>query len=185
MIPFLQILIPVVLSAVAVFMASSVSHMLLPHHRNDFTKIPSEDGVMDAMRGFSPPLGDYIIPAPPGPNALKDPVYMEKVNKGPIMIMTVMPNRFGDMGKLLGLWFAYLLVVMALAGHATSRVLGFGASNRDVFHTIFLFVFAGMGLALAQNSIWWARKWSTTIKGMIDALVYAAIAGGVFVWLWP
>ena len=185
MVPFLQVLLPIVVAAVAVFIASSISHMLLPHHRNDFTKIPSEDEVMDAMRKFSPPYGDYIIPAPPGANAMKDPSYMEKVNKGPIMVMTVMPNRFGDMGKLLGIWFVYLLIVMALAGHATQMVVGYGAPNHDVFHTIFLFVFAGMGLALMQNSIWYARKWSTTFKSLIDAAVYAAIAAGIFVWLWP
>jgi hypothetical protein len=185
MVPFLQILIPVVASAIAVFIASSISHMVLPHHRNDFTKIPSEDEVMDAMRKFSPPHGDYIIPCPTGPNAMKDPAYLAKVEKGPIMVMTVMPNRFGEMGKLLGIWFFYLLVVMALAGHATSRVVGIGAPNRDVFHTIFLFVFAAMGLALMQNSIWYARKWSTTFKSLIDSAVYAAIAGGIFLWLWP
>lgn len=185
MFPFTQILVPILLSAIAVFVASSVFHMISPHHRNDFTRVPDEDGVQEAMRRFSLPFGDYIIPAPPGPNMMKDPVYLEKVNRGPIMVMTVMPNRMGDMGKLMGMWFLYLLFVMALAGHAAQRVLGYGAGNRIVFHTIFLYVFAGLGLALLQNSIWYARKWSTTFKSLLDSLVYAAIAGGIFVWLWP
>ena len=184
MIPLLQLLLPIVLSAVAVFLASSVVHMVLPHHRSDFAKIPSEDEVMDAMRKFSPPHGDYIIPHPPN-RAMKDPVYLEKVNKGPIMIMTVMPNRFGEMGKLLGIWFVYLLIVMGLAAHVTGRVVGIGAPSRDVFHTISLFVFAAMALALVQNSIWYARKWSSTFKSLVDSVVYAVIAGGIFVWLWP
>ena len=184
MIPFIQLLVPIVLSAVAVFIASSIFHMVLPHHRSDFAKIPSEDDVMAAMRKFSPPHGDYIIPCPPN-RAMKDPEYLAKVERGPIMVMTVMPNRFGDMGKLLGIWFFYLVLVMAIAAHATSRVVGIGAPGRDVFHTISLIVFSAMGLALVQNSVWYARKWSTTFKSLIDSVIYAAIAGGIFVWFWP
>jgi hypothetical protein len=184
MVPFLQLLFPIILAAIAVFIASSIVHMALPHHRSDFAKIPSEDEVMDAMRKLAPPHGDYIIPCPPN-RAMKDPAYLEKLEKGPIMVMTVMPNRFGEMGKLLGIWFFYLLIVMALAGYAASRLLGFGAPGSDVFRAVSLFVFAAMGLALAQNSIWYARKWSTTFKSLVDSVAYAAIAGAIFMWLWP
>jgi hypothetical protein len=184
MIPFIQLLVPVVLSAIALFVASAIAHTALPHHRSDFAKIPSEDEVMESMRRFSPPTGDYLIPSPPG-RAMKDPEYLAKVEKGPIMVLTVMPNRFGDMGKLLAVWFVYLLIVMSIAAHATSRVLGFGAPARDVFHTIFLIVFSATGLALVQNSVWYARKWSSTFKSLLDSVVYGAIAAGIFVWFWP
>jgi hypothetical protein len=184
MISFAQLLVPIVLSAIAIFFASSIVHMAMPHHRSDFGKIPNEDDVMDAVRKVGAPFGDYIIPCPPN-RAMKDPEYLAKVEKGPIMVMTVMPNRFGDMGKLLGLWFVYLVIVMAIAGHATGRILGIGAPSWEVFHTIGLFVFAAMGLALVQNSIWYARKWSTTFKSLIDSVVYAAIAGGIFAYFWP
>jgi hypothetical protein len=54
-----------------------------------------------------------------------------------------------------------------------------------VFHFIGGIAFAGYGLALAQNSIWYSRKWSTTFKSMFDSLIYAAITGATFVWFWP
>jgi len=37
-------------AAVLVFVASSVMHMLLPIHRNDYGQLPGEDQVLDAMR---------------------------------------------------------------------------------------------------------------------------------------
>lgn len=40
-------------------------------------------------------------------------------------------------------------------------------------------------LALLQNSIWYKRKWSSTLKSMADGLVYALVTAGTFGWLWP
>ena len=37
-------------SAVAVFRASSVVHLLLPSHKGDFRRVPSEEDVMNALR---------------------------------------------------------------------------------------------------------------------------------------
>lgn len=39
--------------------------------------------------------------------------------------------------------------------------------------------------SLAQNSIWYSRKWSSTLKSMFDGLVYGLLTAGVFGWLWP
>jgi hypothetical protein len=38
---------------------------------------------------------------------------------------------------------------------------------------------------LLQGSIWAWRRWSTTLKGVFDGLVYALLTAGVFGWLWP
>ena len=45
--------------------------------------------------------------------------------------------------------------------------------------------FLGYALALLHDSIWYHRKWSTTIKHIIDGLIYALLTAGVFGWLWP
>ena len=52
----------IVLAAFLVFAASSVIHMFLPYHRSDFAPVPSEDGVMEALRRFDIPPGDYVLP---------------------------------------------------------------------------------------------------------------------------
>ncbi len=42
--------LPILLSAVIVFVASSVIHMATPWHKSDYPKLPNEDRVMDALR---------------------------------------------------------------------------------------------------------------------------------------
>ena len=49
--------LPIVLSAVIVFVASSVIHMVTPFHRGDLQRLPDEDSVQDALRRFSIPPG--------------------------------------------------------------------------------------------------------------------------------
>ena len=53
--------LPVLLSAGLVFVASSILHMLLPWHPNDYAKVPNEDTVMDALRPFALPPGAYCL----------------------------------------------------------------------------------------------------------------------------
>ena len=54
--------LPILVSAVLVFIASSVIHMMLSYHNKDFRAVPDEDGVMDALRGFGILAGDYSLP---------------------------------------------------------------------------------------------------------------------------
>ena len=53
----LSLLIPIALSAVFVFIASSIIHMATPWHKHDLMKLPNEDGVMNALRGLQPAAG--------------------------------------------------------------------------------------------------------------------------------
>jgi len=53
MVPLMSLSIPILLSAVVVFVASSVIHMVLRYHQNDFKRIPAEDDVMLALRPFN------------------------------------------------------------------------------------------------------------------------------------
>jgi len=42
--------LPILLSSVIVFVVSSVIHMALPWHKNDYPRVPNEDKVMECMR---------------------------------------------------------------------------------------------------------------------------------------
>ena len=59
------LVVPIFLSAVFVFVASSVIHMLLPWHKSDCPKLSNEDSVRDALRPLAIPPGDYMVPRPP------------------------------------------------------------------------------------------------------------------------
>jgi hypothetical protein len=177
--------VPILLSAVLVFVVSSVIHMMLGYHASDFAKVPSEDGVMDAVRPFNIPPGDYMMPHAGSSAAMKDPAYLEKHKRGPVATMTVFPSGELAMGSSLVQWFLYAVVVSLFAAYVAGRALGPGAPYLEVFRFAGVVAFAGYALALPQQSIWFKRKWSTTLKSAFDGLVYALITAGTFGWLWP
>lgn len=185
MVPLTSLLVPILVSAVIVFVASSVLHMVLPFHRNDVEGVPNEDGVRDALRRFNIPPGDYMVPRAPSPKAAKDPAFMEKLKQGPIVVMTVLPTGPFSMGKSLTQWFVYCVVIALFAAYIASRTLTPGAPYLSVFRIVGTVAFIGFAGGLWQNSIWWNRKWSTTVKSTVDGLVYALLTAGTFGWLWP
>lgn len=185
MVPVLSLAAPIVFSAVIVFLASAVMHMVLRYHWNDLAKLPREDAVTNALRPLSIPPGDYALPHAGSPEGMKSPDYLDKVTKGPVMYMTVLRARKPRMGGSLVMWFAYSLAVGVFAAYITGRALPPGAAYVEVFRFVGASAFMGYSFALLQNSIWWKRNWTMTAKSMFDGLVYALLTGGTFAWLWP
>ena len=177
--------LPILLSAVFAFVASSIIHMMLGYHKSDMEKLPAEGDVMDALRKFNIPPGDYVFPHASGMGAMKDPAYIEKLNKGPVASMTVLPNGKFEMGSQLAAWFVYCVVVSVFAAYITSHAVPQGAAYLEVFRFAGATAFIGYSLALWQDSIWYKRKVSTTVKNTFDGLVYALLTAGAFGWLWP
>ncbi len=185
MVPVLSLWLPILLSAVIVFLVSSLIHMVLGYHRTDFRKVPSEDQVMDALRGFGIPPGDYVIPCAGSSKEMGSPEFIEKTTKGPVAFMTVIPSGPPAMGKSLVQWFIYCVVVGLFAAYIGGRAVGPGADYLAVFRFTGCTAFVGYALALWQNSIWYRRAWSTTLKSTFDGLVYGLLTAGTFGWLWP
>jgi len=185
MVPIASLWLPIALSAIFVFVASSVIHMFLPYHRNDFGKVSKEDDVMDALRKFDIPPGEYVVPCAGSPEDMRSDAYLEKAKKGPTLFMTVLEPGPPAMTTSLIQWFLYSIVVGFFAAYVTGRVLGPGAHYLSVFRFVGTTAFLGYAVALWQNSIWYKRAWSTTLKSTFDGLVYALLSAGTFGWLWP
>jgi hypothetical protein len=176
--------LPILVSAVAVFVASSLIHMVLPWHRNDFPRMPNEDSVMDALRPLGIPPGSYFFPRPATRQEMRSPEFMERMKRGPVAMLTVMPGSM-SMGPTMAKWFGYILIVCALSAYVAINALNPGAPTNSVIRFVGVPAFLGFTLALWQMSIWYARPWSLTLKATLDGLLYAAITAGVFAWLWP
>jgi len=185
MVPLVSLGIPILVSAVIVFLASYVIHMVLPYHRSDIRKLPNENEVLDAVRRWNIPPGDYGGPHPGGPAGMRSPDFLEKMKKGPVVFMTVAPGGPMNMGKELGLWFVYCLVVGVFAAYVAGRALAPGAAYLAVFRFAGVTAFPAYCLALVQDSIWYRRSWVTTSKSVFDGLVYGLLTAGTFGWLWP
>lgn len=177
--------LPILLSAVAVFLVSSVVHMLLRHHRNDFGQVGGEPDVMAVLARGNVAPGTYMFPWANSMEAMKDPAWLEKRTRGPAGILTIMPAGMPGMAKNLVQWFVYSVVISLLAAYLASRALPVGARGAEVFRFTATVAFLGYALAMTHESIWFSRRWSVTAKYWFDGLLYAAATGLVFMWLWP
>jgi hypothetical protein len=185
MVPLTALWLPILLSAVIVFVASSLIHMASPWHKSDYPRVPNEEGLRAALRPLAIPPGDYMVPRPVSREELRDPKFIEKVNQGPNLVLTVLPNGPWSMGRNLSLWFLYTIVVSLFAAYVASRALPPGAEYLHVFRFVGATAFLGYAAALWQMSIWYRRAWSTTVKATVDGLIYALLTAGVVGWLWP
>jgi hypothetical protein len=187
MVPLTSLLLPIVVSAVVVFFASALIHMVLGYHKSDLRKLPDqqEDDVIALATRLNLPPGDYGVPHSGSPDRLKDPAFVAKMTKGPIVFMTVVPGESPNMGKPLGMWFIYTLVVTYFAAYVTSRAVTQGTDYLTVFRFAGTAAFMGYALGQIPESIWWRRRWTRTFISVFDSLVYALLTAGVFGWLWP
>jgi hypothetical protein len=185
MVPVMSLGISILVSAVIVFVASSIIHMALPYHRTDFRRLPKENEVLENLRRFNVPPGDYAAPHAGSPAGMKQPEFVEKMKKGPIVFMTIAPGGPPSMTTSLVLWFLYSVVVSFFAAYIAGRAVGPGADYLTVFRFVGSTAFMGYSLALPQNSIWYKRNWGMTLKSMFDGLVYGLLTAGTFAWLWP
>lgn len=159
--------------------------MLSPWHKSDYPKIPNEEKVMDALRPFAIPPGDYMVPRVSKRAELQTPEFAEKMKKGPVMVVTVWPNGPVNLRTNLIGWFIYSIVIGIFSGYVAGRALPAGADYLQVFRFVGATAFIGYSAALWQMSIWYRRAWGTTIKSTVDGLIYALFTAGMFGWLWP
>lgn len=183
--PFGSLWLPVLVSAVAVWIASAIVWMALPHHKSDFKKLPSEDGISEALRKLSLTPGQYLLPFMGDRNAMKDPAFLKRVEDGPVAMITSRPNGMPAMGKNLILYFGYCVLVSFVTAYVARHTLSVGTSRFDVFHLTGTVAIAAYALAIFPESIWMWRPWPATLKSVCDSIAYGLMTGAIFAWLWP
>ncbi len=176
--------LPILLSAVIVFVASSIMHMLLPYHRSDYRQLPDEDKLLATLRAAGLKRGLYMFPFCTH-KEMKSPAIVEKYKQGPVGMLTVFPSGPIFMPKFLGLWFVYCLLIGFFVAYLTGRTVASGAPCLAVFRVAGTAAFMAYGLGHLSNGIWKGQTWSVTIKEVIDGLVYGLLTAGTFGWLWP
>jgi hypothetical protein len=177
--------LPILLSGIIVFVASSIVHMLLPWHRADYPRLPREQEFRAAVRPLAIPPGDYMVPRADSTEEMKSEAFRRQWEEGPNVIMTVLPPGHPGMGRSLALWFVYVLIVAVFGAYVASRSLAPGADYLRVFQLVGATTFIAIAGGLWQMWIWYHRSVRVTLTSTVDALLYALLMGGVFGWLWP
>jgi hypothetical protein len=184
MVTLASLWLPILLAAILAFVASYVIHMVLRYHSTDYRRVANEDAAMDALRPLNLAPGDYHVPHG-SPETMRDPAFIAKMKKGPVVLMTVFPSGEVQMGSRLVWWFVFCVVVSLFAAYVASRVLPAGTPYMDVFQITSTVAFVGYVMAIWPSTIWYNRPWQTNLKNTIDGLVYGLLTGGAFGWLWP
>jgi hypothetical protein len=180
-----ELWLPILVATVLVFVASNVVWMVLPHHKSDASRLPEEPGVLEVLgkQGLKPGL--YRFPWADSMAEMKDPAFVEKLKRGPVGMLTVLPSGPFNMGKSMGLWTGYLIVMGIFVAYVAGRVFGPGASYLEVFRLTGTVAFLGYSGAQLPAAIWWGKPLGVAFKEILDGLLYGLVTAGAFGWLWP
>ena len=183
MVPLTALWLPILLSAVVVFIASSIMHMVLPYHRRDYKGLPDEDQLLAALRTARVRRGVYMFPFCSHKD-MKSPATVEKQKLGPVGTLTVFPTGPINMPKYLAMWLVYCVLIGIFVAYLTGRTVSPGAPYLAVLRVAGTAAFLAYGVGQLSNGIWAGQPWSLTVKHVIDGLVYSVLVGAVFGWLW-
>ncbi len=176
--------LPILLSTVIVFIASSIIHMVLPYHKSDYRKLPDEDKLLPVLRAAGLQKGLYVFPYCTH-KEMNSPAAQEKYKQGPVGMLTMFPSGPPAMPKFLAMWFAYCLIVSIVVANLLAYAVVPGATYHHVFRVAATGAFLAYGVGILSNGIWKGQPWSNVIKEVIDGLVYGLLTAGTFGWLWP
>ena len=183
MVSVLSLWLPILLSAIAVFFASSIIWMFLPWHKSDYRGVSDEAAAGAALRDLAP--GGYNIPHLESRGDMGKPEGKAKFEKGPVAFLFVAPKGMPSMGPMLAKWFVFAVIVAACVAYLAGVGLAPGADYMRVFRITSTATWLAYGFAYVSDSIWYFRPWHLTWKNLFDALIYGLLTGGIFGWLWP
>lgn len=183
MVSLVSLWLPIALSAVAVFIVSSLVWMVLPWHKKDFAGLPNEPRAREALRDAAPGL--YTIPHAAERSDYQTPEFKKKLEEGPVGYLVVMPKGDPGMSRNLVQWFLWTVVVSFTAAYLAGRTLDPGTEYLQVFRVVGTTAWLAYSWAQVQEGIWFGRPWRYVAKQLVDGLLYALVTAGIFGWLWP
>ena len=176
--------LPILLSAVLVFVLSSIIHMVLGYHSSDYTRLPNEDAVRDAIRSGNPAPKQYVIPYCT-PKEMESPEMKRKRVEGPVGVLNLKPPGAYGMGPSLIQWFGFTAVVSFFVAYVASHAVPAGSSYLEVFRIVGTVGFLAYAMGQLPAAIWMGKPWAVAGKEVFDGLLYGLVTAGAFGWLWP
>jgi hypothetical protein len=185
MVSLAHLWLPILLSAVFVFVASSLVHMAFKWHNSDYHGFSNEDEVRAAITKGSPVPGQYTLPYCKDHKDMGGEAMQAKLKDGPVGFMILRPSGPVSMGPMLFQWFLFCVLVSVFAALILMHALAPGAGYKHVFHIAALASFMANAFGSIPMGIWWGQPWGSVMKNLLDGLIYACVTAGTFGWLWP
>jgi hypothetical protein len=182
----LHLWLPIILSAAAVWIASTIFGMPFLHHKDDWIGLPEreEDALLGFIRssGISP--GNYLFPDFRTRAAMESEKVTRALAQGPVGHLSLWRPPL-SMGGKLGATFIVYLVVSALIAYLASIVLPPTATFARVFQVVATAGILAYSFSSIPSAIWFGAYRRSILAGIIDGIVCGAITGAIFAWRWP
>lgn len=185
MVVLAQLWLPILLSAVLVFLASSLVHMVIKWHNSDYGRLPNEDDVRAVFQKGNAAPGQYVVPWCQDMKEMANPEVQKKYTEGPVGVFYLLKPGLPNMGPMLGKWFGFNLLVSIFVAYLASRTLQTGTPYLQVFRATGTAAFMTYALGALPAAIWMGKPWRVAGKEIVDGLLYALVTGGAFGWMWP
>ena len=176
--------LPILVSAVIVFVASNILWMVLPFwHRHDYGKLPkaSSDQVVGALGDV--PSGQYMFPSLDWQKLT--PEEREALHTHPGGLLLLRNPMKMSLPAAMAMYFLYNLVIAIFVAYAARIGAHHGAPYPHVFRVAGTAGILAYTFGTIPDSIWYGKPWSVTVKHVIDGILYGLLIGGTFGWLWP
>ena len=194
----LSLWLPILLSAAAVWIASTIFGMPFLHHKNDWIGLPAaeEDAFMGFLRtrggGIKP--GNYLFPDFRTRAAMESEKVKKALEEGPVGHLSLWPPPLSMGGKLAATFIVYLVVSILIAYQASVVLpLHLRPAEPAFASPTFPKVFQVVGTAgilaysfsFIPSAIWFGAYRRTIVASIIDGIVFGVITGAIFAWRWP
>ena len=180
-----SLILPVLLSAALVWVASALIWTVLPWHKKDYAPMPDEAGTVASLAAQNLTPGLYMVPHAASPDAMKEERVRKAYEDGAAGFVTILPRGIPNMGRNMALSALFNVGVAVLVAYVACLTLAPGAEYTTVFRVTAVVAWLAYGAGTVQEAIWFGRPWSSIFKGFGDALILGLLTGGAFGWLWP
>jgi hypothetical protein len=180
----LPLWLPILLSAAAVWIVSTIFGMPFLHHKNDFIGLPDEDAFMDSLRKSGIKPGNYLFPDFRSPAAMKSEKVSKALEQGPVGHLSVWQPPLTMGGKLVATFIVYLVVSILIA-YLASVALPKTAEFAKVFQIVGTAGILAYSFSFIPSAIWFGAYKRTIVASIIDGIVCGLITGAIFAWRWP
>ena len=183
MVGLAELWMPVLISAVAVFIASSIIWMALPIHKPDIKSLDNEEDFDNAIRPMNIKPGLYMFPGCHGKD-LKSDAFQARWKSGPWGMLTIAggPPNFGM--NLLKTFISYL-VITAMVGYLAGIGLAPGTEYMEVFRVVGTAAILGFCMGSFAGDFFLGKPTRFIITSFIDGVIFALITAGIFATMWP
>lgn len=182
----LALWLPVLLSAVAVWIVTTILGMPFLHHKNDWVGLSpaQEDAFMEFLRKSGIKPGNYLFPDFRTREAMESEKVKKALEQGPVGHLSVWRTPLGMGGKLAGCLVVYL-VVSVLIAYLGSVALPRGAGFAKVFQVVGTAGVLAYSFSFIPSALWFGAYRRAIVASVIDGIVCGLITGAIFAWRWP